>query len=150
MQGVGKLGDESGDIFFVGRIDLLPIDNHTGGLGIAQNSDDFADESLLSISWTVGEILDRFRLPVVADEIGQQGHKRDPFARGKFREPGIRVDLDIAEAVDHRHPFGTNVGDLRRVLFERCVAVWITIGVKRQPHFVVRRFLSRFRWRRRC
>ena len=150
VQGVGKLIDESSDIFPIGRIDLLPIDYHTGCLGVAQNRDHFADESLLSISWTMGEILDRFRLPVVADEIGQQRHQCDPFARSKFRQPGIRVDLQFAQAVDHRHPFGANVSDLRRVLLERCVAIGITIGIKREPHFITRRFFSRAQRRRRC
>ena len=37
MQRVGKLVDESSDVFLVGWVELLPIDHHPGGLRVAQN-----------------------------------------------------------------------------------------------------------------
>ena len=73
------------------------------------------------------------------------GIERETFARREFRQATVGVDLQIAEAIDDRHPFRTNMGELRGVLLERRVAVGIAVGVESQPHFVVRRFLARMR-----
>ena len=67
MERVGKFVDEPSDVLLVGRIDLLPIDHHARRFCIAQNRQHVADESFLPILRTVRQILDRFRLPRVAD-----------------------------------------------------------------------------------
>ena len=140
MQRLGKLVDESSDVFLVGWVELLPIDHHPGGLRVAQNREHIADKSLLPILRTVRQVFNRFWLPRVADQIGQQRHERDPLVRSELRQSRISVDLQIPHAIGDRHPFRTNVRDLRRVLLKRCVAVRVAIRVKCEPYFVVRRF----------
>ena len=142
MQCVGKLVDESSDVFLVGRIELLPIDHHSGGLRVAQNREHIADKSLLSILRPMRQVLNCFRLPRIADQISQQRHECDAFARSELRHPRIRVDLQIPHAINNRHPFRADMGDLRRMLLERRVTVRIAICVKREPYFIVRRFFA--------
>ena len=86
---------------------------------------------------------------VSPDEIRQERHQRETFARGEFRESIVGVDLQIAETIDDRHPFRTDMSELRGVLLERRVTVGIAVGVKGEPHFVVGKFLVRMRRRRR-
>ena len=84
------------------------------------------------------QVLDRFRLPGVADEVSQQRHQGNPFACGEFRQARIRVDLQLTHAIDHRHPFRANMSDLRCMLLERRVTVRIAVGVKCESYFAVR------------
>ena len=60
---------------------------------------------LLPLGRSVREILDRFRLPDVADEIGQQRHEREALGRGKFWQAHISVDLHVPEPINEREPF---------------------------------------------
>src|SRR5207245_704243 len=85
VQCIGELVDESSDLFFVGGIDLFPVEDDTTGLRIAQDRKHPLDETILSILRTVREILDRFRLPTVTGAIGQERHQGNAVAGGKFR-----------------------------------------------------------------
>ena len=84
------------------------------------------------------QVLNRFRLPSVPDEVRQQRHNRDPFVGSQLRHPDVPIDLQIAHAIDHGHPFRADMCNLRRVLLKGRVAVRIAIGVKCKTHFVVR------------
>jgi hypothetical protein len=103
------------------------------------------DETILPIPRPMREIFDRFRLPGVAHEIRQQRHQGEALAGSELGMAGGSVDLQVAPIIDQRHPFGTNVSQLRRVLLERSVTVRIAVRIKRQPHFVVRPGFS-FNW----
>jgi hypothetical protein len=96
------------------------------------------------------EIFHRFGLPRIAHEVREQRHQRDPLVRREFGQADIRIDLQVARAIGHRHPLRAKVGDLGRVLFQRAKAVRIAIGVKGEAHLVVLRFFPRMRrgWRR--
>ena len=118
MQRVREFVDEPGDVFFVSRIDLLPIDDNPGRFGAAQHRKHALDKLILPLCRTMRQILDCFRLPRVTDEIGQQRHERDALARREFRYPSVSIDLQFAHPIDHRHPFRTNMGDLRGVLLK--------------------------------
>ena len=83
------------------------------------------------------------------DEICQERHQADTFARREFWQSVVGIDLQVAETIDNGHPFRTDMRDLRGVLLERRVAVGIAIGVKSEAHFVVGKFLARMRRRRR-
>ena len=111
MERVTELVDERRDVFLVNGIDLLPIDHHPGGFGVAHRRDYFRKETLLSIRRTVREIFNRFGLPRVPDEIRQQRHQLDSFARAKFWKANIGIDLNIAETVHDRDPFRTQMSD---------------------------------------
>jgi len=50
-----------------------------------------------------------------------------------------------AHSVHHRDSIPAQMRNQRRVVFERRVAVRIAVGVKREPHFIRRRFFARFR-----
>ena len=153
VQRVAKPVDERSDVFFVNGIDLFPVDHDPRSFRVAQRPDHFCEEAFLSIRRTVREIFHRFRLPRVPYQIRQQWHQFDSFARAKFWQPNVGIDRNITEAVYHRDPFWTQMRDQRRVLFERCVTVGIAVGIKREAHFVRRRFLARLcrrRGRRGC
>ncbi len=57
------------------------------------------------------EIFHRFGLPRVADQIGQQRHQFDSFARAKFWQPNVGIDLNVAEAVHDGDPLRTQMRD---------------------------------------
>ena len=143
MERIGELFEQLGKVFFVGRIELFPINDYTGSLGITQHHQHVGNEFLLPLGRTMCHIFDRFRLPGIADQIGQERHERDPFVLRQFRNARVRIDLQITHPIHHRHPFRTNVGDLRGVLLERGVAIGIAVGIEGQPHLVVWRFATR-------
>ena len=111
VERVTELVDERRYVFFVNRIDLLPIDHDPGGFRVAHRRDHFRKETLLSIRRTVREIFNRFGLPRVPDQIRQQRHQLDSFARAKFWKPNVGIDLNIAETVHDRDPFRTQMSD---------------------------------------
>ena len=71
VQRVSELVDESSDVLFVGRVDLLPIDHDAGSLRAAQNGKHTLNKPVLSFRWPMRQIFNRFRLPGVADEVRQ-------------------------------------------------------------------------------
>ena len=71
VQDVSELVDKCSDVFLVRRIDLLPVDHNARCFGVAQNSKHTLDKAVLSVRWPMRQILNRFRLPGVADEVRQ-------------------------------------------------------------------------------
>ena len=84
VQRGGKPVDEAGDILFVGGIDLFPIHHHACGPGISQNAQDVFNKVILPVGRTVRQILDRFRLPGVPDQIRQERHQDNSLGRSQF------------------------------------------------------------------
>ena len=93
MQRVREFVDENAEVFFIDGIDLFPVDDHTRRPGVSQHREHAANKTILSILRTVREIFDCFRLPAVANQIGQQRHQRNATARREFRQSRVRVDL---------------------------------------------------------
>ena len=118
MQSVGELVDKFSEVLLVGRVDLLPIDYYAGSFRAAQHRKNTLNEPILPAWWSVCEILNGFRLPRVPHEVGQQRHEGDSFGRGQFQEPGVPIDLQVAHAIGHGHPFRANMGNLRCVLLK--------------------------------
>ena len=147
VERVGETIKKRGDILFVDGIDLLPIDYDASRFRIVQNDQHLLDKTVLRFGRAVREIFHRFGLPCVTDEVGEQRQQRDPFARREFWKATIRIDLQIARSICHRHPLRADVGDLAGVLFERAKAIRIAVRVESEPHFVVLRFLPRMHWR---
>jgi hypothetical protein len=85
VQRVGKLVDESSDVFFVSGVDLLPVDYNARRFRLAQDGKHTPDEPVLSLCRPVREIFNRFRLPRVANKVRQQREKRDALACSQFR-----------------------------------------------------------------
>ena len=85
VQRVSKLVDESSDVFFVSRVDLLPVDHNARCFRVAQDGKHTLDKPVLSLRRSVREIFNRFRLPRVTDKICQQRQKRDALVCGQFR-----------------------------------------------------------------
>ena len=118
MQRIGQLVDECGNLFFVSRIDLLPIEHDPGGSGIAQRAQNLPDEAILPISRSMSEIFNRFRLPFVAHQVCQKRHQSNPLAGGKLWQTRVGIDLQFPEPIDHCHPFRAEMGDLGGMLLE--------------------------------
>ena len=84
MQRVGEFVDEFCDVFFVSRIDLLPIDHNPGSLRVTQDRKDTLDKLILPLRGPVRQVFYRFGLPRVAEKICQQRHKGDALVPGQL------------------------------------------------------------------
>src|SRR5207247_10021391 len=67
----------------IGGVDLLPIDHHARGPGIAQDCQHIPNEALLPFGRAVRQVLDRFGLPGVADEVRQLRHQGNSLETGR-------------------------------------------------------------------
>ena len=71
MQCIRQLVEKGRDFRFVRGIDLLPVDNHSGGFRLAKMGEHILDKPVLAGRRSLRKAFDRFRLPGVADEIRQ-------------------------------------------------------------------------------
>ena len=135
---IGDLRDEVGVVVLIGGIELLPVEDQAAGLGLLQSGHEFADEARAFVGGAVGEIFHGLRLPGVALQIVQDRHQREPVGGGESDDP--RLDLHDEPAVGpfQRKPFGREVRERARVLFQRGKAVRIPIDIQPEPDFAAR------------
>ena len=130
VQRIGHLDEERRDLFLVGRVEFLPVDDHAARLRAFQLREKIDDELVAPVFRPHGQAFHRLRLPDVVHHVGQHRHQHQPLGGRQPLHAHVIVRAQRAEAVGQGEPVRADMREQVRVRFQRAVGIRVPIRVK--------------------